>query len=252
MMVYMKKIHIVIINKKIFLIVIILIAIFISFKIINLYTKIYVNSYTKIIVIDPGHGGIDGGTAKGGVLEKNINLDIAKRIKAYLEQQKGYLPILTRETDISLDTLVNNGGSRHQRDLMARVDIINYSNAQLFLSIHGNCHKTNLNADGSIVLYNERFPQNKALAYYLQRALNNIEIEGKKRTVHDPQNHPGFFLLNNSKIPGVIVETAFLSNQKELQLLGEDGFKDEIAKAIVSGLKKYFNETEEVNLYIRE
>lgn len=48
----------------------------------------------------------------------------------------------------------------------------------------------NLDADGSIVLYNERFTQNKALAYCVQRALNNIIIDGKKRTVHDPQNSP--------------------------------------------------------------
>lgn len=246
----MGKLYIIYINRKILLIVaamhFILITAVISFRIINLYEKNFIHSYTKIIVIDPGHGGIDGGATMGGILEKDVNLDIAKRVKDILER-KGYMIVLTREMDHSLDNLVDSSASRHQRDLTARVNIINNSNAQLFLSIHANCHKSNLNADGSIILYNERFLQNKALAYCIQRALNNIVVEGKKRTIHDPQNHSAYFLLNNSKIPGVIVETAFISNQKEQQLLGEDSFKDEIAKAIAAGVENYFSEIKNVN-----
>jgi len=179
-------------------------------------------------------------------LEKNINLDISTRLRDFLEQ-KGYKVILTRDMDKSLDSLSNDGGSRHLRDLKARVNIINNSNAELFLSIHENCHIKNLNADGSIVLYNERFTQNKMLAYCVQRALNSIMIDGKKRTVHDPQNSPGFYLLNYSKIPGVIIETVFIYNQKERELLGQDSFKDELAKAIANGIEKYFNETNNVS-----
>jgi len=239
----MKKFRIVCISKKVLFIVIVLTiavaaALIISFRIVNLSTNTFNSSYTRTIVIDPGHGGIDGGTSKDGVLEKDINLDIAKRLKVYLEQ-KGYKVILTRDMDKSLDSLSNDGGSRHLRDLKARANIINNSNAQLFLSIHGNCHAKNSNADGTIVLYNERFTQNKTLAYCVQRALNGIMIDGKKRTVHDPQNSPSFYLLNYSKIPGVIIETVFISNQKERELLGQDSFKDEIAKAIVDGIKNY-------------
>lgn len=250
MMVNMKKFCIVCISKKVLFIIIILtiavmIASIISFRIVNSSAKTFNNSYTKTIVVDPGHGGIDGGTSKGSVLEKDINLDIAKRLKVYLEQ-KGYKVILTRDTDKSLDSLSNGGGSRHQRDLRARVDIINKSNAQLFLSIHGNCHTKNLDADGSIVLYNERLAQNKTLAYCVQRALNSIIIDGKKRTVHDPQNGSSFYLLNFSKVPGVIIETVFISNQKERELIGQDGFRDDIAKAIADGVERYLNEIKSV------
>lgn len=246
-MVDMRKIHIIFIRRNTALVAIVAVITLIIFSLIlNSSLNNYINSYTKVIVIDPGHGGIDGGTSKGGVIEKDINLDIAKRVKAFLEQ-KDYKVILTRESDESLENLSDSGGSRHQRDLRARADIINNSNAQLFLSIHGNCHTKNLDADGSLVLYNERMAQNKALAYYIQRALNSIMIDGKKRTVHDPQKNSSFYLLNTSKIPGVIIETGFISNQKERELLGQDSFKDEIAKAIAAAVEKYFNEIKKVN-----
>jgi N-acetylmuramoyl-L-alanine amidase len=245
----MKKYRIIYISRKISLIGFItaasIVTLIIYFCIVNSYKNNFINSYTKIVVIDPGHGGIDGGTSKDGILEKDINLDISKRIKALLEQ-KGYKVILTRETDTSLDNLTNISGSRHQKDLKARTDIINNSNAQLFLSIHGNCHIKNLNADGSIVLYNDRFTQNKEIAYSIQRALNNIIINGKKRTMHSPESHSTFYLLNCTKIPGVIIETAFVSNQVERQLLMQDMFKDEIANAIVGGIEIYLKEIKRI------
>lgn len=245
----MGKIHVVFINRKalftVISIILILIIAVISFRIIGLY-EIYINSYTRAVVIDPGHGGIDGGAAMGGLLEKDINLEIATRVKAYLEQM-GYLVVLTRDKDISLDNLNNSSESRHLRDLIARVNIINNSHAQLFLSVHVNCFKTNLNADGSIIFYNERFKANKPLAYALQRALNDILINGEKRSVHDPQKNTEYYLLNKTRIPGVIIETAFISNKYEQQLLGEDSFKDEIAKAIVNGVKNHFSEIKNVS-----
>lgn len=226
-------------------IILISVMAFISLRIAGLY-EIYINSYTRTIVIDPGHGGIDGGAAMGGLLEKDINLEIAKSVKAYLEQM-GYHVILTREKDISLDNKNNSSQSRHLRDLIARVNIINDSHAQLFLSVHVNCSIANLNSNGSIIFYNERFKENEPLAYTLQRALNDIMINGEKRTVHDPQKNTEYYLLNETKIPGVIIETAFISNKYEQQLLGEDSFKDAIAKAIVIGVKNHFSETKNVS-----
>jgi N-acetylmuramoyl-L-alanine amidase len=102
-----------------------------------------------IIVVDPGHGGVDGGASRNGILEKDINLDIAVKLKSILEN-KGYKVLLTREQDVSLDSLDHSGLSRHARDLRARVNIINTSGAQLFLSIHVNCI-SNGSADGSFV-----------------------------------------------------------------------------------------------------
>ncbi len=242
----MGKSRIVILRKKILRIsaVAIITLLLFSFFIYNQYLKSYGNSLpdrgSSVIVIDPGHGGIDGGTSRGELLEKDINLDISMKLKTHLEE-KGYKVVLTREEDISLDSLSSSGDSRHQRDLRARVDIINASKAGLFLSIHGNCHWRNVNADGSIVFYGTKYPQSETLAYCLQRALNNMVVDGRKRTVHDPQTGE-FYLLKYTNVPGAIIETAFLSNAEEQRLLGTEEFKDGIAEAIANGVSKYMDE----------
>lgn len=204
----------------------------------------FIDPKSGVIVIDPGHGGIDGGTNKEGILEKEINLDIGKKLKLFLEQ-KGYSVIMTREEDISLDKLDNSDKSRHQRDLNARANIINTSNAQLFLSIHVNCNLKKPSTDGAIVFYSDKFEQNKSLAYCIQKALNNIEVNEKKRTVHDPIQAK-YFVLGKTNIPGVIVETAFISNKIERQEMVKDTFREEIAKAIVIGVERYLNESNKV------
>lgn len=197
-----------------------------------------------IIVVDPGHGGIDGGTNKDGILEKEINLAVSKKLRIFLEG-KGYKVVMTREEDVSLDALDNSSQSRHQRDLNARVSIINNSNAQLFLSIHVNCNFRRPDTDGAIVFYNDNFAENRALAYSVQRALNAMEVDGAKRTVHDPVQAE-YFLLGYSKIPGIIVETAFMSNSTERFLLTRDEFREELAKAIADGVERYLKEAGEV------
>lgn len=198
-------------------------------------------SKSGIIVIDPGHGGIDGGASKDGLLEKDVNLDISKKLKSYLEI-RGFKVFMTREEDVSLDGLISSGGSRHQRDLNARVNIINNSNAQLFLSIHVNCNLKKPQTDGSIVFYSDKYLQNKTLAYSIQRALNEIKCNGKSRTIHDPQK-ANFFILSYSNIPGVIIETSFISNTEERQLLTKDEYRDELAKGIYNGVEQYISES---------
>jgi N-acetylmuramoyl-L-alanine amidase len=201
----------------------------------------FVDPRSGIIVIDPGHGGIDGGTNKDGVLEKEANLAISKKLKGFLES-KGFKVIMTREEDISLDKLNSSSRSRHQRDLNSRINIINNSNAQLFLSIHVNCNFRKPNTDGAIVFYNSKFQQNEKLAYCIQRSLNNMIINEKKRTVHDPQ-FGEYSLLKYSKVPGAIVETAFISNVEDRQLLTKDEFREQLALAIADGVECYLYET---------
>lgn len=194
-----------------------------------------------IIVIDPGHGGVDGGANTDGVLEKDINLAIAQKLKSLLEREE-YKVVMTRERDIALDYLCDMDTSRHQKDLNARADIIGSCNAQMFVSIHVNCNFSRPKTDGSIVFYGERFQQNKILAYDVQRELNNIPINGGQRTVHDPQKGE-YFLLKHSQVPGVIVETGFLSNQEERGLLQTEGFQQQLAAAIGEGIEKYLKES---------
>ncbi len=242
----MKHYKIYVIRKKSILLIILFFVIFIAltFFICKNFKNITVNKFedpkNRVIVIDPGHGGIDGGASKDGLLEKDVNLDISLKLKGSL-LAKGYKIVMTREDDSSLEGLYEGSGSRHQKDLKARVEIINSSNAQLFVSVHCNCHTKNPNADGSIVLYSDKFPQNKAIAYCIQRSLNNIAVDGRKRTVHDPQRFANLLILNTSKIPGILVETAFLTNQKEHNLLKEERFKEQIADTIANGIDIYLS-----------
>lgn len=152
---------------------------------------------------------------------------------------------MTREEDVSLDKLDNTSNSRHKRDLNARVNIINNCNAQLFLSIHVNCNLNKPSTDGSIVFYNDKFKQNKPLAYSIQCTLNKMVVNEKKRTIHDPKQS-NYFILAHSKIPGAIVETAFVSNTDERRLLATDEFREQLAKAISDGVEQYLNEPSRV------
>lgn len=132
----MKKFKIIVVKKKniyiaafiAFVLLIALFSLFIHYVSLPVYT--FADTQSRIIFIDPGHGGIDRGTNKDGILEKEVNLVIAKKLKALLEQ-KEYKVIMSREEDISLDDLNSFSKSRHKRDLNARVNIINNSKAQL-------------------------------------------------------------------------------------------------------------------------
>ena len=198
------------------------------------------NSCSKLIVVDPGHGGIDGGASFQGLLEKDINLYIAKKLKSYL-QEKDFEVKLTRDKDISLDGYSKSGSTRQLRDLNARVNIINSSNAMLFLSIHVNCHLNNPSANSAIVFFCNNHPESKSLAYCMQKELNSIIINGNKRYAHQPQQ-ANFYILENSQIPGAIVETAFISNDYDRSLLKTDEFKDTLAEAIAVGVENFYSE----------
>ncbi|GAE90467.1 N-acetylmuramoyl-L-alanine amidase [Acetivibrio straminisolvens JCM 21531] len=243
----MQKIKILVWPKKnVYFCLALVILLILLITLISLQFRIMEDTFDatgKTIVIDPGHGGIDGGTHTDRLLEKDINLEVSKKLRNLLTDM-GYQVILTRDEDIALDHLSDTGKNRHQRDLNARVQIINNSNAQLFLSIHVNCNFKNPSASGSIVFYGDRFSENKELAYAIQRALNAIEINGKKRTVHDPVLSNRYYLLNHSKIPGAIVEVAFISNTTECRMLEGSAFRDELAKAIAEGVSKYLIQLE--------
>lgn len=198
----------------------------------------FVDPQSSIIVIDAGHGGIDGGTNRVNLLEKEVNLAIAQKLKSILEG-KDYAVIMTRNDDVSLDDLNQSSSSRHKRDLNARASIINSSNAQLFVSIHVNSSSNSV-ADGSIVFYSQKFKQNETLAYCIQLALNDLTVDGERRTKYNPQIGD-YYLLNHSDIPGVIIETAFISNAREKILLADDEFQTKLASAIADGIEQYLN-----------
>lgn len=192
----------------------------------------------RVVVLDPGHGGIDGGANCPGFLEKDINLAIAKRIKIKL-QNKGVKVILTREKDVALNNLFIETLSRHQQDLWARVGIIKKANPDLFLSIHVNANPRRPTTTGPMVFFNKKVPASANLADTVQEKLNAAAAKnGLKKHLATPAN---YFILNNTPYPGAIIETGFITNSREKQLLQSNDYQQQVADAIVESVLQYLS-----------
>lgn len=212
-----------------------------SFTLILLILLINIFSYaanaksTIKIAIDPGHGGYDPGVVYKGIIEKNTTLDISKRLKNCLIKS-GNRVIMTRKSDKALWKLSNVGNTYKRRDLNARAKIINNSGAKLFASIHVNSYIYHKKSNGSIVYYYPSSDKSKKLAESIQNSINNITIKGYKR--HNNKATPAnFYILKKTKIPGVLIETAFVSNSNERKLLKSNKFKNKLVQAIAIGIK---------------
>lgn len=187
----------------------------------------------KIIVIDPGHGGFDPGAWRGDVLEKDITLQISKKLAERLSQA-GAMVILLRETDCALipegdDEAV--GGLKHQ-DLANRVKKANEAGADLFISIHANADLSP-KWSGAQTFYNSKSEQSKALAEAIQEEL--IRILGNTNRKVKTGN---YYVLEHTEMPAVIVEVGFISNPREARLLTSSEYQSKLAYAIFSGIVK--------------
>lgn len=183
------------------------------------------------ILIDPGHGGIDGGAASDQVIEKNVNLAVGIKLQQELNK-RGYHVILTRDKDEALsDSSPRDIGSRHRRDLVQRGDIANYFYPQLVISLHVNSGSKA--GTGSMVLY-QKNGQSFLLAHILQHKLNLLT--GKKR---EPVMRKDLFILNQTRSISSIVEVGYISNPDERALLIQPGYQEKIAKSIAEGIDDF-------------
>ena len=184
------------------------------------------------IVIDPGHGGLDPGTIYKNIYEKDINLQICKKLKSILEKE-GAIVYLTRYGDYDL---ANNGAfERKKSDLNNRAKIINKSKADMYISIHLNSIKSST-WSGAQVFYDDVNTNNKKIALLMQEILKK-ELK-TNRKVKEIKN----MLLNRKVIiPGVLIEVGFLSNYNERYLLQKSDYQYKICEAINKGIIKYLN-----------
>lgn len=191
------------------------------------------------IIIDPGHGGIDGGTNDNvSFFEKEINLQIAFKLKTLLESNKASVR-MTRESDISLDDEKSSDMSRHESDLITRVSQFNSGKYDIFISIHVN-RSLNSKAIGPIVFFSPKVKQSHPLAECIQESLNKHSKSYLKiKSFHLPVKS-SLYILKNANIPGVIVETGFISNVIEKQLLVDEEYQMKLAESINIGILNYF------------
>lgn len=190
----------------------------------------------KIIVLDPGHGGMDGGAvSKSGILEKDISLAISEQLRDYL-QEAGALVLMTREED--RDLAGNDTTKIRQRkveDLKQRVEIVNDSGADLFVSIHMNAIPSP-KWFGAQTFYNRTIPENEELAKFVQDQVRaNLENTTRKaKPIHN------VFLLKHAKIPGILFEAGFLSNPGEADQLQTKEYQEKIAASIYQGIMRFY------------
>ena len=175
---------------------------------------------SKIICIDPAHGGKDPGAVNGSKYESVATLDIAFKVGAELERN-GYEVVYTRTNDKHIT-------------LAERCAISNNKGANAFISIHLNA-STNRNAHGIETWHYYKVGDNtKELANNIQ---NNLikSTSAKNRGVKTTET---LYVLKHTIAPAVLVECGFISNHEESELLFDDDYQNKIANAIVKGVEK--------------
>ncbi|WP_442913813.1 N-acetylmuramoyl-L-alanine amidase [Lacrimispora sp.] len=188
-----------------------------------------------VVVIDAGHGGNDPGKiGVDGTLEKDINLQIAYRLKKYLEASDVKV-VLTREDDNGLYSERDN--RKKMADMSKRCEIINDVSPSLTVSIHQNSYHEE-NVYGGQVFYYKKSDKGKELAEILQSRFDYVLGEKNTRLAKPNDN---YYLLLHVRTPIVIVECGFLTNWKESALLNTSDYQDRVAWTIHMGVMEYLN-----------
>lgn len=210
--------------------------------------KIFLNqtdfNHQKVVYIDPGHGGSDGGAIAGGIREKDLNLSVAKELQSTLEK-RGYKVILSRSTDATVG-------------LSNRPQEANLKEADIFVSVHFNSMGTS-NAGSArgieTFIYHRvasgfgqepdrnkfgtddpRIKESLTLADAMQA--NLIRQTGLSNRGVKGQN---FNVIRNTHIPAVLVELGFMDNSKELSIIKTNSYHQKAANAMADGIDNYFS-----------
>ena len=204
--------------------------IIVSKKLSQLVTSENVQAQKEVVVIDAGHGGHDPG--KVGVndaLEKDINLQIAEKIKTHLEKN-GIEVVMTREDDVMEDTKLE--------DMKKRVALINKTKPAITVSIHQNSYSDS-SVKGAQVFYYVDSKVSKEAASLMQGELRKVDTENSRQI----KSNSDFYMLKKTEVPTIIVECGFLSNPEEAEKLVSDVYQEQMAEAICSGILTWLSQS---------
>lgn len=183
----------------------------------------------QLIVVDAGHGGVDGGARSGKVREKDLTLTIAKLTSQKLARE-GATVIMTRNTDAAVA-------------LKDRSGIANANGADLFLSIHINSNKTVNSTSGSITFHHKGSQIGKLLAECIQNEIVDVSGLPNMGVWSDGKIYQnGFSVLRNAKMPAVLLELGFINHSGDRRRMVTKDFHEQIAAAIVRGLRVYLGD----------
>ena len=187
------------------------------------------------VVIDAGHGGVDGGVTgvTSGVKEADLNLEMAKELET-LFKSAGVNVVLTRTTSAGLYGAFSSGFKL--RDLESRVKIAKDSGADVFISVHMNKYSDGTRR-GAQVFYKIDHDGSKALADEIQKSLNAMDGAARECDILAGD----YYILNKSECPAVICECGFLSSAEDEKLLLDEEYRKRLAYSIFSGTIDYLS-----------
>ncbi len=209
----------------------------------SMIAKVQLITGSDIILIDPGHGGMDGGASSdAGVTEKEINLSIAFYIRE-LAEADGWKVVMTREKDIGLgDSESKTIRSKKTADLIARREMIKEVKPTVAVSIHLNSFKQDRSVRGAQTFYptgpgeKSILDESKLFAETIQEQLVIGISDGTDRTSLGKRD---VLMFKNPTVPMTIIECGFLSNPEEAKLLEQEDYQRKLARCIYEGILLY-------------
>lgn len=188
------------------------------------------------VVIDAGHGGIDGGAVGKltNVCERDVNLAVAQKLQEYFKNV-GITVVMTRTTPLGLYGVFSPGFKN--RDLKKRVEITNGCNADAFISVHMNKFK-DVSRRGAQMYYKIDDEKSQTLAKSLQKQLDLVDFDNRQSVPVQGD----FYVLNYSKTVSVLCECGFMSNPEDEKLLVTDDYQSKLAYSIFLGTMNYLYE----------
>ena len=187
------------------------------------------------VILDPGHGGIDGGASVNGLTEKDLNLSLSLVLRDML-RVCGAEVIMTREDDLLLDD--GNPGKVKMRDLRARLAFSEQYPDALFVSIHMNKFPSE-RVSGLQVYYSPNNEKSAVLAETIrERVVSELCPENKRASKAADSS---IFILDNIAVPAVLVECGFLSCPSEAKLLADESYQKDLSAAICTAILGFCN-----------
>jgi len=178
-----------------------------------------------IAVIDPGHGGADPGAVANDVLEKDVNLEVALRLRKYVVQGDYlYYPLLTR-------------GEDYYVSLQKRCDIANEAKASLFVSLH--CNARPMRGKEGIEIETYHYPGSYVGEIAASVLFNFliVSIGDKYKCIPRGIKQKAFYVLKHTTMPAALVEMGFLTDPEEARWLNEGVNQNLLARAIAEGIE---------------
>lgn len=205
---------------------------------VNVFAEQQASDGRVCIVIDPGHGGEDGGAVScSGIPESIYNLDISRRVNDLLSLL-GYNTRMIRSTDISVYTTGETLAQKKASDLKNRVQIANNTPGAVLLSIHQNYFRDS-QYTGAQVFY-AKTEESERLAKQLQREFVSKLNRGSQRQA---KKSSGIYVMEHITCPGILIECGFLSNPQEEAMLRNPVYQKKISAVIAATVSQYLSNT---------